>query len=90
MSHVAGHGRDELYLGVGGLIGDDEHVTWRNLRLRVGDVVAVKIVETDQADKPGKRYRADSQEYERNSKAYVSALAKKFGWKLVTSTRKLR
>jgi len=89
VDHVAGHGRNELYLRVGGLISaTEEHVRWRNLRLRLGDKVALRIVETDFVDKPAKRYRADSKQDERNSKAYVRAVAKKFGWKLITSPRK--
>src|SRR6266851_2825145 len=89
VNHIAGHRRNELHLTVGGLIiATEEHVTWRNLRLKLGDKVALRIVETDSIDQPAKRYPTDSKRDERNSKAYMRAMAKKFGWKLITSPRK--
>jgi hypothetical protein len=85
VNHVAGHDRNELWLNVGGLISTtEEHLRWKTPRLKVGDKVALRIVETDQVDKPVKRYRTDSKEDEKNSKAYVRAVAKKYGWKLLT------
>ena len=89
VNHIAGHRRNELHLTVGGLISaTEEHVTWRNLRLKLGDKVALRIVERDSIDQPAKRYRPDSKQDERNSKAYIKAMAKKFGWKLVTQLNK--
>src|SRR5580700_5668301 len=86
VDHVAGFGRDEVSLRVGGLVSTtEEHVTWRRLQLKVGDEVTVRIVEADSVDKPRSRYRPNSKQDERNSKAYIQALAKKFGWKLITS-----
>ena len=89
VNHVAGFGRDEVSLRVGGLESPtEEHVTWRNLKLKVGDEVTVRIVEADSVDKPKSRYRPNSKQDERNSKAYIQALAKKFGWTLTTGRKK--
>jgi len=89
VNHVAGFGRDEVSLRVGGLASaTEEHVTWRALTLRVGDEVTVRIIEADSVDKPRSRYRPNSKQDERNSKAYIQALAKKFGWKLIASPKK--
>jgi len=85
VDHVARRGRNELSLHVGGLISPtEEHVTWRNVRLKVGDIVSLKIVEADSVDSPRSRYRSGSKQAERNQKAFARAVAKKFGWKLLT------
>ena len=55
---------------------------------KVGDKVALRIVGTDQVDKPVRRYHIDPKQDERNSKAYVRAVAKKYGWKLLTRSKK--
>jgi hypothetical protein len=89
INQVVGRERDDLFAMIGGLISTaDEHVKWRHLKLRVGNEIAVKIIETDRVDKPRKRYHTNSKEDERNSKAYACALAKKYGWKLLTSRRR--
>jgi hypothetical protein len=88
VNHVVGDGRNELWLNVGGLISaTEEHVRWKAPHLRLGDKVALRIVETNQV-KRVKRYRTDSKQDERNSKAYVRAVAKKYGWKLLTRPKK--
>jgi len=51
-------------LKVGGLPiqteeGKLEHVRWPEAELKVGDEITIRIVETDSADKPIKRYRSD-------------------------------
>ena len=84
VNHVVGHGRNELWLNVGGLISaTEEQVRWKAAHLKLGDKVALRIVETDPVDKPVERFRTDSKQVERNSKAYVHAVAKKYGWKLI-------
>ena len=89
VDQIVGNGRRELYLRVGGLISaTEEHVVWRNVRLKVGDEVKLRIVETGRVDSPKKRYRTDSTKYEKNTKAYCLAAAKKYGWKLITSPKK--
>jgi hypothetical protein len=50
IDHVSMSG-GELSLRVGGLsVAAGEHVRWRSRRLRVGDEVRVKIVESESAD----------------------------------------
>ena len=54
----------DLHLSVGGLTSrkrpPDEHVSWLSIhRLKVGDEVRVRIVESAQADKPRSRKKAD-------------------------------
>jgi hypothetical protein len=85
VTHVVGYGRNELYLFIGGLMSaTEEHVRWKVPTLKVGDLVSIKVVETDTADAPVQRYRSDSKESEQNAKAYAQAQAKKYGWKLLT------
>ena len=63
VDHVtAANGRDDIRLRVGGLMkATEEHVTWTNLRLKVGDEVALKVVETSSVDAPEHRYRMDTE-----------------------------
>jgi hypothetical protein len=85
INHVIGHGHDELSLRVGGLLSPiEEHVTWKRLSLEVGDKVEVRIIEAEAIDRPKERFRGDSKQDERNSRAYAKALAKKYGWKIIT------
>jgi len=89
VDHVAGNGGQRLHLTVGGLRSDpDEYVTWKSTPLRVGDEVRLKIIEVDSVDRPRTRKRMDPKQEERNSKAYMRKMAKKFGWKLVKMPRR--
>ncbi|HYL74549.1 MAG TPA: hypothetical protein VEU96_10110 [Bryobacteraceae bacterium] len=86
VDHVVGHGMNELYLRVGGLISPTmEHVRWTRRRLKTGDEVRVKIIESGSTDRPRKRYRLDPKEDLRAQKRYVREMARKFGWKVTTS-----
>jgi len=84
IDYVSGHGEDELALSVRGLISQkEEHVQWvERKKLRIGDEILVKIIETESADSPRKRYtRADvSTPSPRERKRYIRQMAKKFGW----------
>ena len=75
----------DLFLQVGGLItASEDRLIWQgHLALTVGDEIALRIVETDAVDIPEQRYRTNSKEDEQNSKAYVLAIAQKYGWKLI-------
>lgn len=88
--NYVGHGRSSrLDFAVSGLFAPTrEHAIWKTLGLKVGDKVGVMVIETDSVDKPKKLYRADSATAERNQKAYVHAMAKKFGWRIVTRPQK--
>jgi hypothetical protein len=89
VNNVVGHGRNELWLNVGGLISaTEEHVRWKAPHLKLGDKVALRIIETDLVDQPVERFRTNSKQDERNSKAYVRAVALKYGWKLITRPKK--
>jgi hypothetical protein len=81
--------RGDLFLDVGGLFSEtDEHATWAHLKLKVGDRIVLKVIETDSVDKPRERYLPDSKTNARNQKAYVRAAVKQFGWQLVTRPRR--
>jgi len=83
VDYVVDQSGSRLHLRVGGLSSPtEEHATWRTLALKVGDKVAVTIIETNSVDKPTKRYRLDSKAAEVNEKAYVQAKAHAFGWQI--------
>jgi hypothetical protein len=85
VDHVARPKASSLNLRVGGLVSPiGKHVIWRNRRLKVGDEVLVKIVETDSADRPRKRYSFNPEGDAKKQKAHVRAMAKKFGWRIDT------
>jgi hypothetical protein len=78
-----------LDLSVGGLFTEtDEHATWARIKLKVGDKIVLRVIETDSVDKPRERYLPDSKTNERNQKAYIRAAVKQFGWQLVTRPRR--
>lgn len=85
VDEISQQGSHDLFLGISGMISAiEEHVIWKgHMPLKVGDEIAVKIIHTGTVDTPEKRYRTNSKEDEENSKAYVLAVAKKYGWKLV-------
>jgi hypothetical protein len=85
VDHVVGKGRNQQTLRVGGLISPTgEHVIWNRRRLKIGDEVRVKIVESASIDRPKERIRLDPKEDLRRQKQYVRDMAKKLGWKLTT------
>jgi|ERR1700756_3504600 len=85
VDYAVGNGRNELYLRVGGLISpSQEHVLWRNQKLKTGDEVRVKIIESDSTDRPKEQHRRDSKQELRAQKRYVREMARKFGWKVTT------
>jgi hypothetical protein len=58
IDHLAGHGRNEVRLTVGGLLSPtEEHLRWEHLSLNVGDKVEVQIFETETVDDPKDRFR---------------------------------
>ncbi len=84
VDQVIGHGRNELYLRIGGLISTtEEHVVWRKLRLKTGDEVRVKIIESASIDRPRERHRRDPKQDLRAQKRYVREMARKLGWKVI-------
>jgi hypothetical protein len=75
--------KEDLAIDVGGLISPTlEHLRWKTPRLRSGDEICIKIIETDSADKPNERKRA-APELESAKKKYVERTAKSLGWKIV-------
>jgi hypothetical protein len=85
VDYVVGRGRNQQTLRVGGLISPTgEHVIWKRRRLKIGDEVRVKIVESASIDRPKERHRLDPKEDLKRQKQYVREMVKKFGWKLTT------
>jgi hypothetical protein len=61
----------------------EEHVKWRKARLKPGDELRVKLLESKSADKPRQRERAHPGRLILESqKRFVREMAKKFGWTL--------
>ena len=74
---------EELTLQVGGLVSEtDEHVRWIQRRLKVGDEVCIRIVQTARIDRPRSRQRRDRRKELQSQKRYVKEMAKRFGWKI--------
>jgi hypothetical protein len=89
VNYVVGNGRDEVNLHVGGLISPiDEDVTWRTTQIQTGDEVRVRVIEAAKVDKPRKRHRRDFAAEKRQTKRYVRAMAKQFGWQITTRKSK--
>jgi hypothetical protein len=85
VEHFVGKGWNYQTLLVGGLISPTgEHVTWKRRRLKIGDEVRIKIVESVSVDRPRERLRLDPRDEVKRQKKYVREMAKKFGWKITT------
>ncbi len=80
---------NSIDLSVGGLFTEtEEHATWARIGLKVGDKIVLKVIETDSVDKPRERRLPDLKTDKRREKAYVRAMAKKFGWQLIARQRR--
>jgi hypothetical protein len=76
--------KEDLGLDVGGFTpSTSEHSRWKSPKLRTGDEVRIKIIETDRPDRPSWRERADPDEVVNAEKRYVERTAKKLGWKII-------
>jgi hypothetical protein len=83
ITYVRSRKRRETQAYVGGLImPQGDHVMWKQSRLRPGDELRVKIVETEAVDKLSKRFPRDPSTDEKRKKRYVLQMAKQFGWKI--------
>src|SRR5580700_10222413 len=78
VSHVVGPARrSELKLDIGGLFSEtNEHVRWLHVDLKVGDRLALTVIETESVDKPKEKYPHNAKADCENRKAYVRAMAK--------------
>ena len=81
---VAGKGRADLFLQVGGLVSpQDEFVNWvGQKRLRVGDRIQIEVVDVKLVDEPTSRKRRDRNTELKAKKRYVRMTAKELGWKI--------
>jgi hypothetical protein len=85
IDHITGPKGSSLHLRVGGLVSPiGKHFIWRDRRLKVGDEIIVKIAETDSVDRPRKSYPFNPEGDEKKQKAYIRAMAKKFGRRVDT------
>src|SRR5262245_46715251 len=88
VEHVMRSTRNETRLSVGGLISNEQHVTWGDRDLATGDEITIKITENGSVNRPRKRERRDQKHELKQQKAYVRGMAKQFGWKIVTNPPK--
>jgi hypothetical protein len=68
----------ELELKVGGLLDDRDHVDWVDRPLKQGDVVTVRIVDSDQPSQPIARHRADPAVDAAREREYYEHLRRKY------------
>jgi hypothetical protein len=74
---------EELRLQVGGLVSPvEEHVSWLNRGLKIGDEVRIVVGEDGKIDRPRLRQRRDRAKDLLSQKRYVREMAKRFGWKI--------
>jgi hypothetical protein len=63
-------------------------VTWKRLQIQTGDEVRVKVIESGKVDRPQKRKRRVPAAEKKQTKDYVRAKAKEFGWQITTRKSK--
>ncbi|HYL37152.1 MAG TPA: hypothetical protein VEV17_14645 [Bryobacteraceae bacterium] len=77
-------GRDELWLHVGGLeSATQQHIIWAAQPLRIGDEVAIRILENVKPTRVRARTKLTNKSREEQEKAWLKKIAKKQGYKLV-------
>jgi hypothetical protein len=88
-NHLTGQGRAETHFNVGGLdCTANEFVDWEFMRkLKRGDKLLIRVVDSDSIDKPRRRKPRDPAEELRQTKLYVRRMAKQFGWKIVAANK---
>lgn len=78
-----GGDEEHLHLNVGGLlIPEQEHVSWQDRSLSVGDDVRIRILDNEKVDAPKERFRTNAKQDIQAQKRYLRMMAKKFGWKI--------
>ncbi len=87
-THAVGDGYSESWLTIGGIIATEAHVKWAQRKLKMGDDVRVKLVETEKIDRPKKRDPIDHKTDLAKEKAYVRKMARKYGWEIVSKPTK--
>lgn len=74
--------RNELELTVGGLISkgrhDNEHLDWLERRLRPGDRIAIRIIESAEPSTPAARRREDPAVSEQREQEYYQQLKERY------------
>jgi len=74
-----GSRRQELSVEVGGLDGGaNEHLKWLSRRLRVGDRLAIEVIESETVDTPTRRHRDDPRMVQRAKRRYLARLKKEY------------
>ena len=81
---------DHLHLTVGGLLASTrEQLTWAGADLKLGDEVHLKVVDVVLVDKPEVQPPIAPEKELESHKAYVRAMAAKWGWTLMESPEPL-
>jgi hypothetical protein len=70
--------RNELTLEVGGLASNSERLDWISRDLKVGDVMVIRIVESNAPDPPVKRHRDEPSFLADQERAYYERLRRKY------------
>lgn len=70
--------RDELDLDVGGMVDRSDHVRWLQRDMRRGDVVTIRIMDSDEAAEPGTRERVDPASDAERERAYYEHLRRQY------------
>ncbi len=70
--------RNELDLDVGGMVDRSDHVRWLQRDLRRGDVVTIRIVDSDEPTEPATRQREDPASDAERERAYYEHLRRKY------------
>ena len=74
-----GSREEKLSVEVGGLDSDaNEHLRWLSRRLRVGDRLAIEVIESETADTPKRRHRDDPRTVQRAKRRYFARLKKEY------------
>ena len=70
--------RDELGLDVGGMVDRSDHVKWLQRNMRRGDVLTIRILDSDEGVEPATRERMAPASDAERERAYYERLRRKY------------
>jgi hypothetical protein len=70
--------REELDLHVGGMLDRADHVSWLERNVRRGDVVTIRIMDSEQTVEPATRKRTDPSTDAEQERKYYEHLRRKY------------
>ena len=79
---------DDIGVTAGGLVSrTNTYLTWTQRRIKVGDVIEMKVIQAEKISKPKSTSRETAATRTKRTKDYVRRTAKSLGWTITDSKK---